>query len=96
MQTTSLALDWVSSEQIFAMLLCLFLAYIGYKMRSWTFTVISSLGWLIIGLNIYQATEDSLIFCLIFAIAVGQAFLIFFSKGDNRWQTYRSIPSSTF
>lgn len=84
METSSLALDWITSEQIFAMLLCLFLAYIAYKMNSWSFTMISSFAWLAVGAQIYGATEDGLLFLLIFAVACGQGFLLLYKERASR------------
>ncbi len=81
MNVGDIGLDWLASEQVFGLLLCLMLAILGYKMKSWVFMTISSLGWLVIGLQIYSSTLNPLIFMLMFTIAIAQS--LFAMKGDE-------------
>lgn len=82
MDISDLGLSWLGSEQVFGLLLCLMLAILGYKMKSWIFMTVSSLGWLVIGLQIYQVTTNPLIFMLMFAIAIAQS-LMAVKSGDE-------------
>lgn len=61
---------------ILAMLLCVALTILAYKLQSLPIIFISSVGWLIAGLQTYQQTEEIFPFMLTFMLAVGQFFLI--------------------
>lgn len=74
MMTTDLGIDWLSSIDVFGLLLCLLLAFIGIKMRSFVFVVISSMGWIALGIQIFLRTDEPLVFLLMFSVAVAQAF----------------------
>lgn len=56
------------------------LALLGYKMRNQAIIFISSLGWLISGLQIYQETQEVLPMVLSMMLAFSQFFLI--KRGD--------------
>lgn len=73
----SVGLDWIGSQQLFALLLCLFLTLIAYKLKSWPMCLVSSFGWLAVGAMIYGTTENPLLFLLIFTIAVGQSLMVY-------------------
>lgn len=67
---------------IIAMLLAVGLLLIGYKMRSLPVIFISSLGWLISGLQLYQQTSEILPTILIIMLAISQ-FFILSKRGDR-------------
>lgn len=66
----------ISEGLIIAMLLCLALAVLAVKMRSLPVIFISSVGWTICGLQIWQQTEEVLPMLLVFMLAVSQFMLI--------------------
>lgn len=65
---------------ILAMLVALLLGFIGYRLHSLPVIFISSLGWLISGLEVYQQTTELLPLALLLMLAFVQFFLI--SKKD--------------
>lgn len=65
---------------IIAMLIAAALLIIGYKMRSLPVIFISSLGWLISGMQVYKQTTEVLPMILLFMLAISQFFII--KRGD--------------
>lgn len=61
---------------ILAMLLCVGIAAIGLKMKAWPITFVSSIGWVIISMRLYQDTQEPLVMALIIMLAISQVFLI--------------------
>lgn len=61
---------------ILAMLVSLLLGVLGFKLRSLPVVFISSLGWLISGLEVYQQTAELLPLGLLLMLAFTQFFLI--------------------
>ena len=66
----------ITEGLIIAMLLCVGLAVLAVKMRSLPVIFISSVGWTICGLQIWQQTEEILPMLLVFMLAVSQFMLI--------------------
>ena len=66
----------ISEMMILAMLLCLGLEILAYIMRMWPVSFISSMGWVIISLQLYQESEDLLVTGLILVLAVAQIIMI--------------------
>lgn len=66
----------ISEGLIVAMLLCVGLALLAVKMRSLPVIFISSVGWTICGLQLWQQTEEVLPMLLVFMLAVAQFMLI--------------------
>lgn len=64
-----------------AMLIALALLLVGYKMRSLPVIFISSLGWLISGLQVYEQTAEIFPTILLIMLAISQFFIIA-KKGD--------------
>lgn len=58
------------------MLLCIFLAIIAYKIRSWPVVFVSSIGWTIIALRFYEVSGDLLSLALMISVAIVQIFII--------------------
>lgn len=65
---------------IIAMLIAAALLIIGYKMRSLPVIFISSLGWLISGMQVYKQTTEVLPMILLFMLAISQFFIL--KRGD--------------
>lgn len=65
---------------IIAMLIAAALLIIGYKMRSLPVIFISSLGWLISGMQVYKQTTEVLPMILLFMLAIAQFFIL--KRGD--------------
>ena len=59
-----------------AMLVSLALTILAVKMRSLPVIFISSLGWLIASLQVYEQTQEILPMALILMLAFGQFFLV--------------------
>lgn len=66
----------ISEMMILAMLLCLGLEILAYIMKMWPLSFISSMGWVIISLQLYQESEDLLVTGLILVLAVAQIIMI--------------------
>lgn len=66
----------IGEMMILAMLLCLGLEILAYIMRMWPVSFISSMGWVIISLQLYQESEDLLVTGLILVLAVAQIIMI--------------------
>jgi len=64
------------------MLLSLLLLAIGFKMRSRPVVFVSSLGWLISGLKVYQELRDPLPMALLMMVAFAQVF-VFNPRGST-------------
>lgn len=65
----------IGEMMILAMLLCVGLAIIAYVMRMWPITFISSMGWVIISMQIYDEYEDMLVVGLILMLAFSQIIM---------------------
>lgn len=61
---------------VLAMLLCVGIAAIGLKMRLWQVTFVSSIGWVIIAMRMFDAYEDYLVLALMLMVALSQIFMI--------------------
>jgi len=59
-----------------AMLVSLLLCGIGLKMRSLPIIFISSLGWVVSALQVYQQTSEPLPMMLMMMLSVGQFFIL--------------------
>lgn len=59
-----------------AMLVSLVLTILAVRMRSLPIMFVSSLGWLIAGLQVYQQTDELLPMGLILMLSFGQFFLV--------------------
>ena len=66
----------ITEGLIIALIVCLGLSILAYLMKSLPFIFISSIGWLICGLEIFQQTEDMLPMFLLFVLAIGQFMFI--------------------
>ena len=66
----------ISEMIILAMLLCLGLEILAYIMKMWPVSFVSSMGWVIISLQLYQESEDLLVTGLILVLAVAQIIMI--------------------
>jgi len=73
---------------ILGMLLCVGLAAMGLKMKMWPVTFISSVGWVVIAMQLFQENEDYLVLGLMIMVAIGQIFMV---KEAERWPS--SSPS---
>lgn len=61
---------------ILAMLLCVALAVIGFKFRSLPVMVMSSLGWVILAIQLYQEFESVLVLALMMMVAIAQTIMV--------------------
>lgn len=61
---------------IISMLLAVALAVLAFKMKNTPVMFISSLGWMVSGLQLYQQTEEILPVILTLMLAISQFFLI--------------------
>lgn len=61
---------------ILEMLLCVGLAAIGLKMRMWPVTFISSIGWVIISIQLFDQTHEWLALGLMIMVAFAQVIMI--------------------
>lgn len=61
---------------IIAMLASLAILILAYKMQSLPLIFISSLGWMVSGLQVWQQTEEVLPMILLMMLAFGQFFLV--------------------
>ena len=66
----------ITESLIIACIVCIGLSILAYLMKSLPFIFISSIGWLICGLQIFQQTEDMLPMMLLFVFAFGQFMFI--------------------
>lgn len=66
---------------ICAMLIALGLLVLGYRMKSLPVIFISSLGWLISALQLYDQTQEPLPMILLIMLAISQFFII--SRRDD-------------
>lgn len=67
---------------VLAMILCVGLTIIGYVMKMWPVTFISSLGWAIVSIQIFQDTGDYLILGLMVTLAIAQIVMVRDAEGD--------------
>ncbi len=61
---------------ILSMLLCVGLGAIGLKMRMWPIAFISSIGWVIIAIQLYETYESWLVLALMIMMAFAQVILV--------------------
>lgn len=61
---------------VLAMIICAGLALIGYKMHMWPVTFISSLGWLVIAMQLFQETESYLVLGLLLMLSITQIICV--------------------
>lgn len=73
----------IDEMMILAMLLCVGIAAIGLKMRLWQVTFVSSVGWVIIAMRVFDANEDYLVLALMIMVALAQIFMI---RTERRWR----------
>lgn len=66
----------IDEMMILAMLLCVGIAAIGLKMRLWQVTFVSSIGWVIIAMRMFNTYEDYLVLALMLMVALSQIFMI--------------------
>lgn len=59
-----------------ACIVCIGLSILAYLMKSLPIIFVSSIGWLICGLEIFQQTEDMLPMFLLFVFSFGQFMFI--------------------
>lgn len=68
---------------ILAMLLCVGLAALGLKMRIWPMAFVSSVGWVIIAVRVFEESNDWLVLGLMIMVAIAQVLLV---KEADRWR----------
>lgn len=61
---------------VLAMIICAGLAIVGFKMRMWPVTFISSLGWLVIAMQLFQETENYLVLALLIMLSITQVVCV--------------------
>ena len=66
----------ITEGLIIAMIACAGLLLLGLKMRRIQIIFISSVGWLVCGLQLYQQTEEILPTILLLMLAISQFFLL--------------------
>lgn len=66
----------ITEGLIIACLVCIALSIMAYLMKSLPIIFVSSIGWLICGLEIFQQTEDMLPMLLLFVLSFGQFMFI--------------------
>lgn len=66
----------IDEMTILAMLLCVGIALIGLRMRMWPVTFISSIGWIVIGLRLFEQSQDFLVLALVVIAASAQIFMV--------------------
>ena len=66
----------ITESLIIACIVCIGLSILAYLMKSLPIIFISSIGWLICGLKIFQETDDMLPMLLLFVFAFGQFMFI--------------------
>lgn len=71
----------ISEGLIVALVVALGLLILGYRMKSLPIITISSIGWLISALQLYQQTAEVLPMILLIMLAISQ-FFILNKKGD--------------
>ena len=66
----------ITEGLIIACLVCVALSILAYLMKSLPIIFISSLGWLVCGLQIFQQTEEVMPLFLLLALSFGQFMFI--------------------
>lgn len=66
----------ITESLIISCLVCVGLTLLAYLMKSLPFVFVSSIGWLICGLMIFQQTDDVLPMLLLFMFSFGQFMFI--------------------
>lgn len=65
----------ISEMTILAMLLCVGIAVMGLRMKIWPVTFVSSLGWVVIGLRLFDQDQDFLVLALVVMAAISQIIM---------------------
>lgn len=71
----------MDETMIFAMVLCVGIAVVGYLMKTWPVVFVSSAGWIIVVLRYFEETGDFLLVALVMTLAIGQVFLVQSKEG---------------
>lgn len=66
----------ISEGLIIAFIVCIGLTFLAYKMSSLPIIFISSIGYMICGLQTFQQTEEVLPMLMLFILSIGQFMLI--------------------
>lgn len=66
----------ISEGLIIAFIVCVGLTFLAYKMSSLPIIFISSIGYMICGLQTFQQTEEVLPMLMLFILSIGQFMLI--------------------
>lgn len=61
---------------VLSMLLCVGLAVVGYVLKAWPVTFISSIGWVVLACEIYNEYESFLALGLMIMLAISQVILV--------------------
>ena len=61
---------------VLSMALCVGLAVIGYALKAWPVTFISSIGWVVLACEIYSQYESLLALGLMIMLAISQVILV--------------------
>jgi hypothetical protein len=61
---------------ILSMALCVGLAVIGYALKAWPVTFISSIGWVVLACEVYSQYESFLALGLMIMLAISQVILV--------------------
>lgn len=69
-------LELLSDGTIIASLVSLFLCILGYKMKSLPVLFISSIGWTIVALRVFQEVNDFFPTVLLLMVAFAQFYLV--------------------
>ena len=75
-QTSFMKGSMITESLIISCLVCVGLTLLAYLMKSLPFVFVSSIGWLICGLMIFQQTDDVLPMLLLFMFSFGQFMFI--------------------
>lgn len=66
---------------ILSMLLCVGLAAMGLRMRMWPVTFVSSIGWVIVAITLFEETGSWLALGLMIMVALTQVILVKDAEG---------------
>lgn len=71
-KTTDLGIESFSSIDLLGFGMCLFLSVFAFKVRSFPFMVVASVGWLLVGAHVTLQSGSVMIFLLTFAVSAIQ------------------------
>jgi len=71
---TDLGLDWLSSMDIFGIIMILLLFFIAVKLKSYPFCIVSAVAFITIGVKIFAASEEPIAFFTMFTISAAMVF----------------------